>query len=303
MTQREGGGGRESEAVVTMRRDLGCQLAARRKAAGYLQRELATLVGYSRTAIANAETGSTQIGRQLWEHADRVLGTGELFGRGHERIQALIAAESRAGAGRHASAAVLRDARQPADLDSVTASQAYVERGWPVEDDAGERLWLVTGTVVDVLEVSRPAGMVAMGWWLYTRGMPDEIRGLPALPDPAGALAAITAGPCCYFLTQSGSCPWSRRDIGTPAGTGSASPDVVRWHADGGRVPAPPSKLDSGERATWAHLPSGAGQLVSPMALLHVLAQATGATRDGAGLTLPGGVRAVPAAPSSAGLT
>jgi DNA-binding XRE family transcriptional regulator len=71
MTQREGGGGRESEAVVTMRRDLGCQLAARRKAAGYLQRELATLVGYSRTAIANAETGGRSTLK--WPHCSSLI--------------------------------------------------------------------------------------------------------------------------------------------------------------------------------------------------------------------------------------
>ena len=55
----------------------------------------------------------------------------------------------------------------------------------------------MTGTVIDALEVPRAAGMVAAAWWLYTRGVPDEIRGLPALPDPAVALAAIAAGPRC----------------------------------------------------------------------------------------------------------
>ena len=73
---------------------------------------------------------------------------------------------------------------------------------------------------------------------------------------------------------------------------------MVRWHADGGRVPAPPSLLDDGERANWAHAPSGDGQLASPMALLHVLAETTAATREDAGLLLPGGVRAVPPPPT-----
>jgi len=291
---------RESDAVAATRRELGRQLAARRKAAGYLQRELGALVGYSRTAIANAETGATSTGRQLWERADRVLGTGELFARGYDRIQAQIAAESRASVRRQASAAGHREAQHTIDgLESLTPSrarQAYLERGWPVEEDAGGRLRLVTGTVIDVLEVPRQAGMVAMGWWLYTRGVPDEIRGLPALPDPADALAMISAGSVCYFLTRSGACPWTRRDIGPASAPSSASPVAVRWHADEGHVPAPPSPLDGGERAAWAHVPSAGGQLVSPMALLHVLAQATAATGEGAGLLLPGGVRAVPAA-------
>jgi transcriptional regulator with XRE-family HTH domain len=289
---------RESETVAAMRRELGRQLATRRKAAGYLQRELGALVGYSRTAIANAETGGTRVGRQLWEHADQVLETGELFARGYDRIQAQIAAESRASAGRQAPAAASQKPQDPVGLESLTVSQArvaYLERGWPVEEDTGGRLWLGTGTVIDALEVPRPAGIVAMSWWLYTRGVPDEIRGLPALPDPAGALAAITSDSRCYFLTQSGSCPWTRRDV-EAAGTGtSAIPTVVRWHADGGRVPAPPSQPGSGERAAWAHLSSGEERLVSPMALLHVLAKAIAATGDGAALALPGGVRAVPA--------
>jgi transcriptional regulator with XRE-family HTH domain len=293
---------RESEVTAAARRELGRQLAARRKAAGYVQRELGRLVGYSRTAIANAEIGSTSFDRQMWERADLVLGTGELFARGYDRIQAQKAAESRAGVQQLASAAGYRETKHAADdLEALTLSrarQAYLHRGWPVEEGVDGRLQLVTGNAVDVLEVPRQAGLVAMGWWLYTRGVPDEIRGLPALPDPAGALAVITAGAVCYFLTRSGACPWTRRDIGSASEVRSASPVVVRWHADEGSVPVPPSPLDDGERATWAHVPSAGGQLVSPMALLHVLAEAT-ATTEGGGLLLPGGVRAVPAATSA----
>ena len=154
----------------------------------------------------------------------------------------------------------------------------------------------MTSTAVDILEVPRLAGLVAISWWLYTRGVADEIRRVPALPDPASALAVITTASACYFLALSGSCPWSTRDTTTVTPASSAGPVVVRWHAEGGRVPAPPSQLDDRERAAWAHVPPADGQLVSPMALLHVLAQATAATSDGVGLTLPGGVRAVPAA-------
>jgi transcriptional regulator with XRE-family HTH domain len=90
---------RDSDAVVAMRRELGRQLAARRMAAGLLQRELGVMVGYSRTAIANAETAGTRTGPQLWQAADRALHTGELFTRGHDRIRAQIAAEARVPAG------------------------------------------------------------------------------------------------------------------------------------------------------------------------------------------------------------
>jgi hypothetical protein len=283
-----------------MRRELGRQLASRRRAAGYVQRELGVLVGYSRTAIANAETGGTALGRQLWEGADRVLRTGEQFARGYDRIRAQIAAESRGSAGRPGLAGEGRDDDGLASLTAARAQRALLARGWPVSEEAGGRLWLVTGAVVDALEVPRAAGVVAASWWLFTRGVPDEIRGLPALPDPAGALAVIGAGPVWYFLARSGACPWDGRGAGPPGAVGAVRP-VVRWHADGGRVPVPPSPLDEGDRARWAHIPSADGQLVSPMALLHVLAQAAAATGDGAALVLPGGVRAVPAATSPAG--
>jgi hypothetical protein len=264
------------------------------------------LLGYSRTAVANAEIGGPGIGRQLWERADRVLSTGELFSRGWARIQAQVAAESRASAGRPVPAARSRqpgeEPGQPAGgLESLTAGtalQAYLDRGWPAEEDRAGGLWLVTGTVIDALEVPRQAGMLAMNWWLYTRGVPDEIRGLPALPDPASALAVVTAGSSCFFLTQAGACPWTHQDLAA-GDLASSAGTVVRWHAHGGRVPAPPSRISGGERAAWAHVPSDGGQLVSPMALLHALAQAVAATREGAGVILPGGVRAVPAADTS----
>ena len=89
---------REPDEVAALRRDLGRQLAGRRKAAGLVQREFGVLVGYSRTAVANAETGHAQIGRSLWERADRVLGTGELFARGFDRIQAQASVAARASA-------------------------------------------------------------------------------------------------------------------------------------------------------------------------------------------------------------
>jgi len=282
-----------------MRRELGHQLATRRKEAGYIQRELGDLLGYSRTAVGNAETGIARLGREIWQRADRVLGTGELFTRGYERIQAQLAAEVRAHPLPAVSGAGAHEPAQVSGLESPAASrarQACHERGWPAEEDREGRLWLVTGTVIDALEVPRQAGMLAVGWWLYTRGVPDEIRGLPALPDPAGALAVFTAGSRCYFLTRSGVCPWTRQDIDTADGDRRPGPAVVRWHADGGRVPGPPSHLKDGGQAVWAHVPAADGPLVSPMALLHVLAHTVAATAASTSLILPGGVRAVPAA-------
>jgi DNA-binding XRE family transcriptional regulator len=291
---------REPDEVAAMRRDLGRQLAQQRKAAGLVQRELGVMVGYSRTAVANAETGHAQIGRSLWERADRVLGTGELFARGFDRLQAQASAAAQAGGKRRPGSGswptglALAPGGSPL-LRAGEERQACRIRGWPADEDPDGRLWLMTGTVIDALEVPRAAGLVALAWWLYTRGVPDEIRGLPALPDPAAALAVIAAGPRCYFLTRSGACPWTRPD---PGGAGVAGAAVVRWHAGGGRVLAPPSPLAGGGHSVWAHIPAPGGQLASPMALLHVLAQAVAATREAGSILLAGGIRAVPAGSS-----
>jgi transcriptional regulator with XRE-family HTH domain len=242
---------RDSDTVAAMRRELGRQLANRRKAAGYVQRELGVVLGYSRTAIANAETGGTRVGRQLWASADRVLGTGELFARGYDRIRAQLAAESRAAAGWLAAA----EPGEPSgddglrSLTATRARQALLDRGWPVEEDADGRLWLVTGTIIDALEAPRPAGVVAMSWWLYTRGVPDEIRGLPALSDPAVALAVISTGPVWYFLARSGACPWIRRDAG-PSGT--AGPRG-RWCAGMPIAAGCLPRRRRSMRVTWPH--------------------------------------------------
>jgi len=51
----------------------------------------------------------------------------------------------------------------------------------------------------------------AAGGWLVARhpGAADEIRGLPALPDPQQALSVIIYGERSFFLAAAGSFPWA----------------------------------------------------------------------------------------------
>src|SRR5262249_2612445 len=77
----------------------------------------------------------------------------------------------------------------------------------------GGRIERICGDGVEALEVPRPAGVVAVHWWLHTGGAPDEIRGLPALPGPQDALAAVAAGDRFLFLVQPGACPWVGPDL------------------------------------------------------------------------------------------
>ena len=57
-------------------RALSAGLAARRRANGLTQPELAGRVGVSVTTIGHAETGRLWQSREFWEHADAILGAG-----------------------------------------------------------------------------------------------------------------------------------------------------------------------------------------------------------------------------------
>jgi hypothetical protein len=146
--------------------------------------------------------------------------------------------------------------------------------------------------------VPRTAGLLAASWWQSTGGAVDEIRGLPALPDPQQALAVIIYGEQSFFLAAAGSFPWAGQDVSELAPVPDRTvPDgpVVGWYSSGGRVPAPPSTGPDGRQAAWAFLPPGRIQLALPVMLLDLLAKAVAATwRDPRTLRLADGVHVVP---------
>jgi len=287
------------------RRDLGRRLAGARKAAGYTQEQLAASVGYSRSTVSNAEIGHPDVARVFWARCDKVLKTGRSFTRDFgqirdaERRQAAGLPETVPGTG---LGAFRRARQQICSAGTAEALAGYRDLGWAVQP-GDDGLELVTGDVLDALELPRAAGMLAMSLWLYSRGRPDQVRRLPALPHPAQALAVITAGDLCYFLAVAGGCPWTGGEPAPAAGApGDGAPGdgaagaVIRWHAGGGRIPAPPSRLPAGQRAAWAHLPSRPVRLAPPVALLGLLGTAAAAVSHGQpGLTLPGGIRVIPA--------
>ena len=88
---------------------LGRQLAASRRAAGLNQHELAPLAGYSRSTIANAETGRQRVLRDFWERCDVALGTGSALARGYDEVAAAQRQEQLS------AAAAARQARMTAD--------------------------------------------------------------------------------------------------------------------------------------------------------------------------------------------
>jgi DNA-binding XRE family transcriptional regulator len=86
------------EAPQGARAALGAELAAYRRAAGYTQAQLAQRTGYSRSTIANVETGHQRVPRTFWERADAALRTGGTLATGHDDLQAAARRELRATA-------------------------------------------------------------------------------------------------------------------------------------------------------------------------------------------------------------
>jgi hypothetical protein len=305
-----GAGMNEVDKAWELRRELGRELKARREAAGLSQPELADRTGYSRSAIATLESaGGGAAGRVFWERCDAIFGTGEMFARRWDEIRQHVQAArtgqatarrrpgSRrprgAGAAQLQALRMLGSGLEPSALPE--ARSAYARLGWPVAH-LGDRLDLVTGTVVDVLEVPRAAGLLAIDWWLGSGGSADTVRGLPAVPRPDEALAVISAGKSFYFLGRAGACPWPADRLTGPGAAGRKASPVISWHSHGSRVPLPPGQAHDGQLAEWAYLPTRGAWLASPFSLLELLAKAVTVVRSKPpALRLPGGVLAVPA--------
>lgn len=81
---------RESPAIENARRALGAELAAYRRAAGHNQAELASLVGYSRSTIANVETGRQNVPRDFWESADAACRAGGVLAQANDRLELAV---------------------------------------------------------------------------------------------------------------------------------------------------------------------------------------------------------------------
>lgn len=93
----------DPQAVRAAWRDLGHQLAVKRKAAKLSQQELARRTKYSRSSIANIEVGLQHVNRAFWEAVDLLLGaTGQLL-QSYDDAEALQRAHQRPRPGISAS--------------------------------------------------------------------------------------------------------------------------------------------------------------------------------------------------------
>ncbi|HUY46048.1 MAG TPA: helix-turn-helix transcriptional regulator [Streptosporangiaceae bacterium] len=105
----------DGERITAAWRALGRQLHADRQARGLSQEQLSELIHYSRSSIANVETGRQKVARRFWERCDKALGTGEKLALRWDDIHAAAQRElelAAAGADQ-ASMTMARPARPP----------------------------------------------------------------------------------------------------------------------------------------------------------------------------------------------
>jgi hypothetical protein len=76
----------ESDVISAARRALGRQLADFRRVARCNQHQLASLVSYARSTVANVEVGRQNAPRKFWERCDQVLSAGGALVRSHDEL-------------------------------------------------------------------------------------------------------------------------------------------------------------------------------------------------------------------------
>ncbi len=89
---------RDSETVGKARCGLGGKLAAYRHAAGFSQAKFAALIDYSRSTIANVETGRQHVPRAFWASADTALHAGGALTEANDQMEAASQRERAAAA-------------------------------------------------------------------------------------------------------------------------------------------------------------------------------------------------------------
>ena len=120
----------DPQTVRAAWRDLGQQLAAKRKAAKLNQYEFADRTDYSRSSIANIEIGLQHVNRAFWEAVDPLLGAaGELL-RGYDAAEALQR--------RHQRSAKRTPAPRAADLPAGGVAENVV---LPYMASQGQNSW------------------------------------------------------------------------------------------------------------------------------------------------------------------
>jgi DNA-binding transcriptional regulator YhcF (GntR family)/transcriptional regulator with XRE-family HTH domain len=162
-------------------RALSAGLAARRRANGLTQPELAGRVGVSVTTIGHAETGRLWQSREFWEHADALLDAGgDLLAR-HDAYRAASAS----------SAADTADDAETAAAGAASAGQEDVAPGAPPPNgQAAEPCGCLAGVHRDANAAAQGQAVPACVMIMWGDGTVTTVRP----PDTAPAETPLAHG-------------------------------------------------------------------------------------------------------------
>ena len=146
----------DAEHIAQAWRSLGRQLAASRQALGFSQEELARLINFSRSTVANVETGRQHVPLRFWMNCDEALQTtGEALARCYGEVEAAARREHwQAAAGaRDTSMAMARQ-----QLDS-TGSPRFL----PGPDEEADEELIVTALAAEAIDLATWAEQTNVG--------------------------------------------------------------------------------------------------------------------------------------------
>jgi transcriptional regulator with XRE-family HTH domain len=116
---------KDREAPSQDRVALGAELAAYRRAAGCTQARLAQRIGYSRSTVANVETGRQHVPRGFWERADNVLRTGGTLATGYDDLDAATRRDLRVAARQVSTARQAHGWQRDLDLSTTGPARGH----------------------------------------------------------------------------------------------------------------------------------------------------------------------------------
>lgn len=111
----------EDDEITRARVALGRQLALARRAAGLSQQDLGRRIDYSRSTVANVETGRQSVAQEFWDRCETVLGVDGLLLAAHHELEAVEQARREAAA---QAAQAERQAHLQAWRESVGAQRS-----------------------------------------------------------------------------------------------------------------------------------------------------------------------------------
>ncbi|MEV4384297.1 helix-turn-helix transcriptional regulator [Micromonospora sp. NPDC049580] len=142
----------DSDETKAARRELGRRLAQLRRAGGHTQHDLARLVQYGRSSVANTETGHQHPDRAFWARCDTVLQAGGMLVREYDRITELNRQRRRSSAIQEARSA--SGLATPTDAGHDDFGANGVAALWEREDRIDARRLALKSSVDDSIRLA-----------------------------------------------------------------------------------------------------------------------------------------------------